>query len=450
MLRLKTPANMPPAPPGNWLTGNGREFAHDPLAYVERYAPRYGPIWMLMSRLRKVMVLTDPEWIKYVLADNQRNYHKSFGYDLLRPLLGNGLLTSEGDFWMRQRRLMQPAFHKQAIQAFADIMIEEGEASAARLAGAAKLGQAVNISAEMSRVTMAIVSRSLLGTVVPGDMDTLSDCLETANRDANRRIQHPFTLPMVVPTPGNMRVRRALAELDRVIHLLIAQKRSSGERGSDLLSLLLDARDADTGQAMSDRQLRDEIATIFIAGHETTANALAWTLYALAANPEVEAQLLDELRSASAEQAADPAGLPYVRLVARESLRLYPPAWIVGREPQEDDRIAGYHIPAGTSVLMPTIYLQRHPEYWPDPLAYRPERHAEARVKDLPKYAYFPFGGGPRICIGINFAWMEMHLLLPLLLRELRFRYAGSAPPAREHLITLHPQGGMYMQVEKR
>jgi cytochrome P450 len=439
---------MPPAPPGNWLSGTAAEFSRDPVAYVDRYAPRYGPVWTMMARLRKVVLVTDPAWVKYVLADNNRNYTKSFGYDLLRPLLGNGLLTSEGEFWMSQRRLMQPAFHKQAILDFVQVMREEGALCAERIRQAADRGETLNISAEMSRVTMVIVSRCLLGMLVPGDMDRIAASLELANRDANHRIQYPFTLPMRVPTPGNLKVRRALAELDRTINAIIADRRRSGERGNDLLSMLLEARDADTGEAMSDRQLRDEIATIFVAGHETTANALSWTLYALATNPEVEQKLCSEIDGAAS--AADPAGLPYVRLVAREALRLYPPAWIVGREPIADDRIAGYHIPAGSSVLMPTVCIQRNPAFWPDPLAFRPERHDEERVKDLPKYAYFPFGGGPRICIGINFAWMELFLLLPLLMEGLRYRRVSDQVPALEHLITLHPRGGMMLRPERR
>ncbi|MBI1193968.1 MAG: cytochrome P450 [Bacteroidetes bacterium] len=449
MLRLTIPPGMPPAPPGNWLSGTASAFSRDPVAYINRYSPVYAPVWTMMARLRKVVLLNDPVWVKYVLAENNKNYTKSFGYDLLRPLLGNGLLTSEGEFWMSQRRLMQPAFHKQAILTFVEVMLEEGQRCAERFRQAADRGETLNISAEMSRVTMVIVSRCLLGMLVPGDLDRISASLELANRDANHRIQHPFALPMKVPTPGNLKVRRALAELDRTINGIIADRRRSGERGTDLLSMLLEARDADTGEAMSDRQLRDEIATIFIAGHETTANALSWTLYALATNPEVEQKLCSEIDAAGAG-AADPAGLPYVRLVARESLRLYPPAWIVGREPIADDTIAGYTIPAGTSVLMPTVCIQRNPEFWPDPLAFKPERHEEERVKDLPKYAYFPFGGGPRICIGINFAWMELFLLLPLLMQGLRYRTVSNAAPALEHLITLHPRGGMMLKPERR
>lgn len=402
-----------------------------------------------MQRIRKIVMVTDPVWVKYVLQDNNRNYTKSFGYDLLRPLLGNGLLTSEGEFWMSQRRLMQPAFHKQAILAFVDVMLEEGQKCAERMEAAATRRETVNISAEMSRLTMAIVSRCLLGMVVPGDLDRISACLDLANHDANHRITHPMSIPMVIPTPNNRRVKKALDELDLTINTIIAERRQSGRRGNDLLSMLLEAKDADTGETMSDRQLRDEIATIFIAGHETTANALSWTLYALAKNPEVEEKLLAEIDGAGSA-IADPGGLPYARLVVRESLRLYPPAWIVGRDPIAEDEIAGYRITPGTNVLMPTLAIQRNPILWPNPEAFIPERHEEERVKELPKYAYFPFGGGPRICIGINFAWMELFLLLPVLLRNVRYRYEASQAPALEHLITLHPSGGMHLRPEKR
>lgn len=450
MFRMHTGGQMPPGPSGNWLLGTAGEFSRDPLAYMQRYQKDYGPAWTVMARVRKIVVISDPEWVKYVLQDNNKNYVKSFGYELLKPLLGNGLLTSEGAFWMSQRRLMQPAFHKQAIQRFASIFQEEGEHTVERLKVFADRGEAVNFSAEMSRLTMTIVSRCLLGSVVPGDIERIGVCLEVLNRDANHRIQKPINWPMAIPTPHNRKVNRALEELNRTIHALISGKRNSGERGEDLLSLLLETQDADTGERMNDRQLRDEIATIFIAGHETTANALCWTLYLLATHPDVENRLMQEIERAEGE-GLDLAAVPYVRQVVRESLRLYPPAWIVGRIPLEEDRIAGHRVPAGTNVLMPILSIQRDPAFWPDPERFDPDRHADEEAqRALPKYAYFPFGGGPRICIGLNFALMELHLLLPVLLKSLRYRYAATHPPKMEHLITLHPAGGMMLYPERR
>lgn len=453
-MRQSHPAKLPPGPGGHPIFSSLQEFSADPIAYASKYAPQYDGLIQIGSWPYRTYLLTDLEGIKHVLQGNQRNYHKSRGYKEMRPMLGNGLVTSEGDFWMKQRRLMQPAFHKKAIAGFGQVMSSAASRLLDRLDEQCKTESEINISHEMGRTTMEIVAESILGSDIEGDLYALSDDLELANRDANRRILTPFTLPMWWPTPHNRKVKSALAGIDRVINQIIQQRRSTFDpdhipEKADLLHMLLAARD-DENQGMSDKQLRDEIATTFIAGHETTATAMAWTLYLLARNPSV----LEKLQNEVDELGKDPGledlpRLQYTQWVAAEGLRYYPPAWIIGRMAVEEDEILGYRIPQNTNILIPTIYLHHKAEYWDNPEEFRPERHGEKKTKDLPKYAYFPFGGGPRFCIGINFAMMEMHLLLPTIIRHFDLQASGQELKM-DPLITLHPKSGIKLNMQPR
>ncbi len=453
---MPVPARTPGLPPQpafeGWRarrTGALQAFRTDPLEACRRFGAECGPVWTLLDWWRRIVVVQDPELAHELFTRHHRAVTKSFGYELLRPMLGNGLLTAEGDFWRKQRRLMQPAFHKEAMAALAGIMQEEADRCADGLLAAADRGEAVDVSAAMNRTTMAIVARSLLGGMVPGDMDRISRHLDWLNRDVNHRIMHPLQLPLWMPTPRNRAAKRRLEALLELIRRFIARRRASAERGTDLLSMLVDLRDADTGEGMSDRQLQDEVATIFVAGHETTANAMAWALYALARHPEAARYLERGLEAHPATQGReDPAGLPEVRHVARETLRVYPPAWVVGRATAEPLELGPWRLPAGVNLLVPTLALQRDAAWWPDPDAFRPERHADAAAEAArPKGAYLPFGAGPRICIGLNMAWMEMHILLPTLWRRLRFRAEGSV--GLQPLITLHPDRPIVLRPER-
>jgi cytochrome P450 len=481
---------MPPLPTlEGWqrhISGALLPFQEDVLASTRRFAAECGPCFSLLDGVRRVVCVMDPELVHQVLVERHRHYRKSVGYEVLKPMLGQGLLTSEGDFWRKQRRLLQPAFHKRSIAGFARIMEEEGARTAEVMAEAARKGEPVDITAAMNRCTMAIVARCLLGTLIPGSMDRISEHLAWLNHDANRRIMQPIHWPLWLPTLHNRRARRHLEGLLELIRTLIAERRASPERGEDLLSMLVDLEDADTGERMGEQQLLDEVTTVFVAGHETTANAMAWTLQALADRPQADRFLYEELAQldAAGSTAAfrpDPNGSPRVQAVAKEALRLYPPAWLIGRRPLASETLGPYRLPKDTNVLLFTLGIQRDARWWPDPDRFRPERFLDPSAEqalvgagssdrngaaadagaaswvdpslqpdpgllapfggERPKMAYFPFGAGPRICIGLNMAWMEMHILLPILLRKLRFEHSadGTIDPKLDPLITLHP-----------
>lgn len=445
-------------------------FQEDVLASTRRFAAECGPCFSLLDGVRRVVCVADPTLVQQVMVDRQKHYHKSVGYDVLKPMLGQGLLTSEGDFWRKQRRLLQPAFHKSSIAAFAAVMEEEARRTEAAFFQAAQKGESVDVSAAMNRCTMAIVARCLLGTLIPGSMDRISEHLAWLNHDANRRVMQPLHWPMWLPTPRNRTAKLHLNGLLELIRDLIAGRRSSKQRGTDLLSMLVDLEDADTGEKMGEQQLLDETTTVFVAGHETTANAMAWTLQALADRPEADRFLAEELNGQGQRQGAgvdfhpDPGGSPRVQAVAKEALRLYPPAWLVGRRTLSPEALGPYRLPKDTNVLLFTLGIQRDARWWPDPDGFRPERFLAADAPgardwldpslepeaehlapfggERPRQAYFPFGAGPRMCIGLNMAWMEMHILLPILLHRLRFEHGpeGRAQPELDPLITLHPQ----------
>ncbi len=390
-----------------------------------------------------------PDGVQHVLQDNHANYTKQTrAFAGLKPLLGNGLLVSDGDFWLRQRRLMQPAFHRQQINTFAEMMIAETDAMLDRWARANQPGKPINVQHEMMRLTLAIVTQALFGSKV-GDPDgTLGKNIGILLGDSTFRFDHPFYPPLWAPTGQNRRFKKARAELDRVIYSLIASRRSAAAEQHDLLNLLMAAQDPASGQGMSDTQLRDEVMTLFLAGHETTAVSLSWTLYLLSQHPQVEARLRDELDETLGGRPPTLGDLPalsYTRMVLDESMRLYPPAWITERKALADDEICGYSVPAGTTVVVSPFATHRHVHFWTDPEVFDPQRFSAERSAGRPRYAYFPFGGGPRQCIGNNFALIEAQLILALIVQRCRLEMAPGWKVEPEPLVTLRPKGGLWM-----
>lgn len=443
---------LPPSPQKeHFIFKNAYYMANWPLDFLFENYDTMGPIYWVKSPIRKICVLNDPEYVRYVLQENNRNYVKSFGYDPLKLLLGNGLLTSEGDFWRKQRRMAQPGFHKEKLAAIVDTMIT---CTGQMLLRWEKLeGVELNISAEMNRIALDIVSKSLFISNVEDEIDRISTWVTVAIEQGAERIRNPFKLPTWIPTPNNLKQNKAVSVLDEVITGIIENRRKEGKQYDDLLSMLMDARDEDTGEGMSTRQLRDEVMTIFIAGHETTANALTWAFYVLAQNPEVEKKLQEELDTVLQGKPVsfeNLRSLTYTRMVIDETMRLYPPAWIVGRKTVEDDEIGGYAIPAGTNCLIPTLCIHRSPKYWKDPLKFDPERFSPEKVKEQKKFTYFPFGGGPRLCIGNNFALMEMQVVLASVMQRYTFELKDTTPIELDPLITLRPKQNVYLKLVKR
>jgi cytochrome P450 len=434
----------PRGPRGHWLLGNLPAFRRDRLGFLTECARTYGDVVSLRFGPKRMMLASHPDLVEEVLVTNNRHYIKHFALRMTQATLGNGLLTSEGDFWRRQRRLAQPAFHRERIAAHAETMVELTE----RMLEGWAPGQVRDIQDDMMRVTLEIVARTLFDADVSGEAAGASEAMETALRAFTARVGRIIRLPERLPTPANLRLRRAVRQLDAIIFAIIAARRASAADRGDLLSMLIQAQDEDDGGRMTDRQLRDEAMTLFLAGHETTANTLAWAWFLLAQHPEAEARLhaeLDAVLQGRAPTLADLPRLPYTEHVISETLRLYPTVWIVGREAIEPSTVGGYPVPVGTTVYMSQWVLHRDPRFFDDPLAFRPERWADSLARKIHRYAYFPFGGGPRICIGNAFAMMEAVLLLATIARKYRLALVPGFQVKLLPTMTLRADGGIAM-----
>jgi cytochrome P450 len=423
----------------------------------ERTARRYGDVALLRLGGNRVYLLNHPDFVRDVLVQEHRRFHKGRGLELARLLLGEGLLTSEEEFHRRQRRLAQPAFHHQRIAAYAAAMVRQAEQVSQRwdaLAGRTDAPLVVDLHEEMMRLTLAIVAETLFGANLQGEAPEIGRAIGTSMELFRNFLSLPFApLLQRLPLPSTRRFLKARARLDATIFRLIAERRAAGEDRGDLLSMLLLAQDEEGTGGMTDQQLRDEAMTLFLAGHETTANALTWTWYFLSRHPEIEARLhaeLDAVLGTRIAAAADVPRLTYTSAVLAESMRLHPPAWVIGRRAVADYEVAGYRIPPGSYVLVSQWVMHRDPRFWPDPERFDPERWTEAARATRPRFAYFPFGAGPRICIGEQFAWTEGVLVLAVLARRWRGRLDPGHRIALQPSITLRPAGGMRMVLERR
>ena len=440
-----------PGPKGHWLKGNLREFAADRLGFLSRIARDHGDVVAIRFLHRKIIVVNHPDLIEEVLVTRNRQFIKHFALRLAKPTLGEGLLTSEGDFWRRQRRLSQPAFHREKVANHARVMVEFAE----RMLAGWSDGMRLDVQEAMMRLTLEIVAKCLFDADVSGDSADASAAMETVLHCFTARVNATIKWPIFVPTPSNLRLKRAKARLDRIVYDVIAARRASKEDRGDLLSMLLQAADPveDGGAGMTDLQLRDEAMTLFMAGHETTANTLAWIWFLLSTHPEVEAKLHAELDAILPDRSPTFDDLPrliYTEQVVTEALRLYPTVWLVGREAIEPTEVGGHPVPVGTTVYMSQWVLHRDPRFFEDPLAYRPERWSDGLARKIPRYAYFPFGGGPRICIGNAFAMMEATLLLAAISRRFRVRVIDPDGVVPLPTMTLRPVGGIEVGLEAR
>jgi cytochrome P450 len=397
----------------------------------------------------KTVLCSHPSDIEDVLVTRNKLFIKDVFVRDLRRVVGEGLLTSEGDFWRRQRRLEQPAFHRERLQSYAAQMVASGERSALAL----HAGEVLDLHEHLMHLTLDVVTRTLFSSDVGSGAASVGAAVDAImDHYANPLVQLVSSYHRL-PLPGNRRFREAKRRLDAIIYPIIAQRRADGgEDRGDLLSMLLTAQDQD-GTRMTDLQLRDEVMTLFLAGHETTANALAWTFFLLSNSPEVDARLGDEIRTVLGGRAPGLADIPrlaYVEHVVTESMRLYPPAWAIAREAIEPLDLRGFHIAKGTQVWISQWVAHRDSRFFDDPDVFRPERWADGLAKRLPKFAYFPFGGGPRFCIGNAFAMMEATLLLATLAQRFRFEVAPGARVVPYPSITLRPRYGLEMRVLAR
>jgi cytochrome P450 len=442
-------APLPPGPEPHFLVGHLPEIRRGVLDFFTRCAAEYGDVTTVRFGLKRIILLTHPDHVEQVLVSGTHNFRKRFfGLALNRTLVGNGLFISEGDFWRRQRRLVQPAFHKDRIAAYGEVMATYAQ----RMAGTWRDGETLDAHAEMVQLTVEVVAKALFDADIAGEAHEIGAMLATVMELARGRLANVVMIPERIPTPANLRMRRAVARGDDIIYRIIDERRASREDKGDLLSMLLHAQDED-GSRMTDRQLRDEVMTLIVAGHETTAATLSWAWYLLSQHPDVEARLHAELQTVLGGRAPTVADLPrlqYTEQVVTESMRLYPPIWVIGREAVQDCEIGGYRVPAGTTVLMSQWVVHRDARFYENPMRFDPERWANREARQIPKYAYFPFGGGQRLCVGSSFAMMEGVLVLATLAQQFRLTLAPGHVVRPRPSMTLRPRYGVKMVVHRR
>jgi cytochrome P450 len=426
------------------------EFRRDSLAFLTSLANQYGDVVYFKFGPEPVYLVNKPEYIKDILVTNSRNFAKSRGLEAAKRFLGQGLLTSEGEFHRRQRRLVQPAFHQQRISSYGNVMVDYAD----HLSKSWRDNQTLDMAQEMMKLTLAIVSKTLFDADVESEAGDIREALTEIMHLLKSGLTLPFgdKIEKILILPW-IRFQRAKARLDQTMYRIINERRASGIDRGDLLSMLLMSQDGDGGDGMSDCQVRDEAMTLFLAGHETTANALTWTWYLISQHPEIERQLQSELAAVLGGRlptAEDVARLEYTESVFAEAMRLYPPAWAIGRRALSDYQIGDYHIPA-RSILLMSQWVTHHDErFFPDPFKFDPDRWTPRQRETRPKFSYYPFGGGPRVCIGEPFAWMEGVLVIATLAQKWGMTLVPGHRVQTEPLITLRPKYGMRMTLEAR
>jgi cytochrome P450 len=445
---------IPPGPCGYPIFGILPRVWQHPLRYFTDAARRYGEVISLPLGFRRVYLLNHPDHIKRVLQDQPDHYRKSVPrVARLKPLFGEGLTTSEGPLWRRQRRLLQPVFQHQRLVSLAPVITEATATMLERWQIVAARGQPLDVAAAMLGLTREIISKLLFGDDVDHELQAVGEALTTAFEHLNQRVWAVMALPACFPTSRNRHFRQAMRRLDTFVYRLIDERCQTHQGRDDLLSRLVAARDEETSEHMPATQLRDEVMTLFTAGHTTTSAALAWTFYLLAQHPEVERTLTAELATVldgRLPTARDLPSLAYTRMVIEEGMRLYPPTWVTARMPLEDDEIGGYRIPAQSVVLLSPYVLHRHPTFWEHPERFEPERFSPAQSARRPRFAYFPFGGGPRLCIGQSLAMMEMLLILAIVTQAYQLRLVPGHPVEPQAWITLRPRHGILMTLHER
>ncbi len=435
-----------PGPKGLPFFGSTFEAWRDPIGLISSARDRFGDIVHFKFGPYHYHFVNDPDAIKHVLVDNAKAYKKSRNYLGLKYLLGEGLLTSEGETWRRQRKLSQPAFHRSRLDGFARSMSTSTRDMLGRWKS--ETVDTFDLHAEMMRLTFRIVGLTLFSTDVDDDASEVGPALDYAMHWANEHVESFLSLPPAFPTPANVKFKRAKKTLDRVVNTMITSRRAASAPGDDLLGMLMSAVDED-GTHMSDQQLRDELITMVLAGHETTANLLSWTFVLLARHPEIAEKVREEARAVLGDRDPnldDVKSLSYARMVLDEGLRLYPPAWMFERQALESDSLNGFRIDPGHIVGISPYILHRHPKYWENAETFDPERFSPARSQNRGKYTYLPFGGGPRTCIGNHFALMEAQIILAMIARDYSLDLDDHHPVTMDPVITLRPKHGIHVR----
>ena len=443
VFRRRRPGAGPPGPKGLPFVGHLFDVRRDVLQYFTDCSRHYGDVVALRFAGWPTLLLTSPEHIEQVLVRDHRKFVKnSFFWRQVTAIFGNGLLTSEGDFWVRQRRLAAPAFAGQRLSSYGPVMVQQTE----RMLDGWEVGRGRDLHHDMMSLTLKIAAKALFDAEVERDVAEIDDAVNVLANEIAVRFTRPFVIPDAIPLPSNIRYRRALRRVEETVARIIKERLRTGEDAGDLLSMLIKARD-ETGQPMSDRQLRDESITILLAGHETTALALSWTWLLLGQHPDIQARLSEECAAVLGKRAAtveDLGQLVFAEHVVMEAMRLFPPAWAIGREAAQDCEIGGYPVASGTTIIMSPWVIHRDERHFQEPAEFRPDRWRDDLARRLPRFAYFPFGGGPRICIGHRFAIMEAVLILVTMVQRFRLELQRDGPVETLPSITLRPKGGVW------
>jgi cytochrome P450 len=441
--KLQGPKNPP-------LVGHLHAFRSNPLKFLIKAAREHGDLVYFRVASQHMYLVNHPDYVREILVTNQSNFLKSRALQRSKVLLGEGLLTSEGQHHLRQRRLVQPAFHRERLAGYAAAMSE----CAVRARQGWQAGSTMDVSVEMARLTLSVVAKTLFSADVESEASEIGEAM-TAVLQMFQLLVMPFSEYLVkLPLPSVRRFEKARARLDSTIYGLIRERRESGQDTGDLLSMLLFAQDEEKDNSgMTDKQVRDEALTLFIAGHETTANALSWTWYLLSQHPEVERRLHQEIDAVLGDRAPELADVPnlrYAEMILSEALRLYPPAWAIGRMAKSSFELGGIEIPAKSICILSPYLVHRDARWFPDPQKFDPERWTPEARESRPKFAYFPFGGGARVCIGERFAWMEGVIVMAALAQKWKLRLVPGQSVEPLPLITLRVKNGLRMIAEPR
>lgn len=443
----------PPGPHGYLIIGNLPRMLQNPLQFLTDATQKYGEVVRLGAMgPQNLYLVTHPDYVKYILHENSCNYIKGKNFQIIKQIIGDGLAVKEGNSWRRERRLMQPTFHRQRVGALVTLM---NQTIAQKLENwdSIDLGEPLDIFAQMMNLTQTILLKSLLSIDSQEQINEMNQVWDNAYEYLSSQLWAVFKLPLWIPTPKNRRFIEAMGKLDSIVYSIIEERRSSHNTPDDLLSMLMDAYDSESASGLTDEELRDEIMTIFTGGFETSAAVLAWTWYLLAQHPEVEQKLHEELTNVLGGRTAtleDVVNLKYTKMVLSESMRLYPGAWVFTRTNLEADEIGGYSIPANSVIMISPYVTHRLSDFWEDPQDFNPERFTREEIAARPRYAYYPFGLGQRQCIGEVFAMTEMQLVIAMTAQKYHLHLVSGHPVEEEPMFTLRPRYGIKMTLHPR
>jgi cytochrome P450 len=446
-----SPGVVPPGVPRRTALGMLRRMVRDRLSVMTDVAATYGDAVRLPLGPKTLYFFNHPDHAKHVLAENPGNYQKGIGLVHAKRAMGDGLLTSEGELWKEQRRTIRPVLAPRRIQGQAGVIAEEAAAMVARLRERAGDGP-VDIRQEMTDLTLGVLGRTLIDADL-GEFSSIGESFEAVQDQAMFEMMSLSTVPLWVPLPGALRFRRARKDLQRIVDKLVADRKARGTDGDDIVSRLIESTSKETDRAVAQRRIRDELVTLLLAGHETTASTLSWTFYLMDRHPEAWERVREEVDRVIGDRLPtfeDLHQLRYLSMVLDEAIRLYPPVWILPRIAVGEDNVGGYHVPAGADVLICPYTLHRHPDFWDEPDRFDPERFSPERSADRPRYAYVPFGAGPRFCIGNSLGMMEAAFVVALVARDLRLKVVPGYDVVPEPMLTVRVRKGLPMTVHHR